>query len=207
MSESPAFGFNVISYVSGNLGIGVTARNVVRVLLERNCPVAILDLDPGEGRKGFDNSLEKYCVNSIEDMPYGINLMILPPAAIGELLPSVLAYKPGCLNAGFCMWELPILPKDWIAPMQALDVLVAQTQFIRHAFEFNLSGVTTISAVHPIYLPEGIQPNRARYGLPDDAVVFFTGFEPYSDPQRKNPFATVRAFKEEFGFAPSEISK
>ncbi len=202
MSETQPFGFNVISYVSGNLGIGVTARNVVRVLLERNCPVSILDLDPGEGRKGADSSFEEYYVNSIQEMPYGINLIILPPAAIGELLPTVLNYKPNCLNIGFCMWELPILPKHWIAPMETLDVLVAQTQFIRYAFEFNLSGVTTISATHPIYLPENIKGNRARYGLPDDAVVFFTGFEPYSDPQRKNPFATIRAFLEELGEDP-----
>lgn len=199
MNESQPFGFNVISYVSGNLGIGVTARNVVRVLLERGCPVSILDLDPGQGRKGFDTTFEEYYVNSIHDMPYGINLLVLPPAGIKDLLPSVLAYKPNCLNVGFCMWELPILPKSWIAPMQALDVLVAQTQFIRYAFDFNLSGVTTISAVHPIYLPDGIEADRARFGLPEDAIIFFTGFEPYSDPQRKNPFATIRSFMEELG--------
>lgn len=199
MRESQTFGFNVISYVSGNLGIGVTARNIVRVLLERDCPITILDLDPGQGRKGFDTSFEEYYVKSVEEMPYDINLIVLPPSAIGDLLPIVLACKPNCLNVGFCMWELPILPKAWISPMQALDVLVAQTQFIRYAFEFNLSGVTTISAVHPIYIPEQIKADRARYGLPEEAVVFFTGFEPHSDPQRKNPFATIRAFLEELG--------
>jgi GT2 family glycosyltransferase len=199
MSDSIEFGFNVISYVSGNLGIGVTARNVVRVLLERGCPVSILDLDPGQGRKGFDSSFEEYYVNSIQEMPYGLNLLVLPPAGIKDILPSVMAYKPNCLNVGFCMWELPILPKSCIAPMQALDVLVAQTQFIRYAFDFNLSGVTTISAVHPIYLPEGIEADRTCFGLPENAIIFFTGFEPYSDPQRKNPFATIRSFIEELG--------
>ncbi len=199
MIESQTFGFNVISYVSGNLGIGVTARNVVRVLIERGCPVAILDLDPGQGRKGFDNSFEEYYVKTVEELPYGINLLVLPPAGIGDLLPTMFMYKPNCLNVGFCMWELPKLPKAWISPMQALDVLVAQTQFIRYAFDFNLSDVKTISAVHPMYMPEGIKPDRERYGLPADAVVFFTGFEPHSDPQRKNPFATIRAFLEELG--------
>lgn len=196
------FGFNVISYVSGNLGIGVTARNVVRVLQDKGCSLAILDLDPGLGRKDYDRTFESLQVGSIDQLPYGVNLIILPPVAIGDLLPSILTYKPGCLNVGFCMWELPILPMPWIPHMQALDVLVAQTHFIRYAFEFNLSNVKTISAVHPIYLPDNVKPDRARFGLPTDGVIFLTGFEPCSDPQRKNPFATIRAFLEEVGQDP-----
>jgi glycosyltransferase involved in cell wall biosynthesis len=43
-------------------------------------------------------------------------------------------------------------------------------------------------------LPQGIKRDRERFGLPDDAVVFVTSFETNSDPQRKNPLATVDAF-------------
>jgi GT2 family glycosyltransferase len=195
-------GFNVISYVSGNLGIGVTARNVVRVLKERGCPIKILDLDPGLGRKGFDRSYESDAVGSLAELPHPINLIVLPPAAIGDLLPGILACKPAAMNVGFCMWELPALPDTWIRPMQALDALVAESDFIRYAFEFNLSDVLTIPAAHPLYLPPDIRPDRARFGLPQDAVIFYTGFEPVSDPQRKNPFATVRAFLAAFGDDP-----
>lgn len=187
-------GINVISYVSGNLGIGVTARNVVRLLQERGCAVSILDLDPGLGRKDYDRSYAALTVETVAQLPHAINLIVLPPAAIGDLLPMIVTQKPNAMNAGFCMWELPVLPEAWIRPMQALDVLVAESDFIRYAFEFNLSDVVTIPAVHPVYLPPGIGPDRARFGLPEDAVIFFTGFEPVSDPQRKNPFAAVRAF-------------
>lgn len=195
-------GFNVISYVSGNLGIGVTARNVVRVLVEHGCPVSVLDLDPGLGRKGYDHSFDHLTVASLEGLSHPINLIVLPPASISELLPTILAQKPGSMNVGFCMWELPVLPDAWVPAMQALDALVAESEFIRYAFEFNLSDVLTIPAAHPIYLPDGVRADRARFGLPDDGVVFFTGFEPVSDPQRKNPFATVRAFLAALGDDP-----
>ncbi len=195
-------GFNVIGYVSGNLGIGVTARNVVRVLKERGCPIKILDLDPGLGRMGFDRTYESDTVGRLGELPHPINLIVLPPAAIGELLPGILACKPAAMNVGFCMWELPALPDAWIRPMQALDALVAESDFIRFAFDFNLSDVLTIPAAHPLYLPPDIRPDRARFGLPQDAVIFYTGFEPASDPQRKNPFATVRAFLAALGDDP-----
>ena len=199
MGATAQFGFNVISHVSGNLGIGVTARNVIRVLLERNCPVSVFDIDPGMGRHRHDRSYDAYTVESLHDMPYGINLFILPPSTISHLLPQALTLKPGCLQAAWSMWEVPVLPEAWSRPLEMLDVLIAQSEYIRYAFEFNLSHVQTIAGVHPLYLPDGIRADRARFGLPPDGVIFVTSFDPYSDPQRKNPFAAIRAFLAELG--------
>lgn len=202
MSTSAQFGFNVISHVSGNLGIGVTARNVLRVLIERGCPVSVLDIDPGMGRHGHDRRYDEYSVESLSDMPYGINLFVLPPTTISHYLPQALSIKPGCLNAAWSMWELPVLPAAWTRPLEMLDVLIAQSEFIRYAFEFNLSHVQTIAGVHPLYLPDGVRADRARFGLPAEGVIFVTSFDPHSDPQRKNPFAAVRAFLAELGDDP-----
>jgi len=198
---SNRMGFNVISYASGNLGIGVTARNVISLLLEKGYPVAIGDLDPGLGRGGKDLSFNDLAVSKLTDLPHDINLIILPPADITELLKSVghelkLDQR---LNIAFSMWELTVLPEAWIPTLESMDVLVAESDFIRHAFDFNLSNVLTITAEHPLYLPDGIAPNRSRFGLPEDDVIFITSFEPFSDPQRKNPFAVVAAFERAFG--------
>lgn len=202
MSSATQFGFNVISHVSGNLGIGVTARNVLRVLIERGCPVSVLDIDPGMGRHQHDRRYDEYTVDSLTDMPYGINLFILPPSTISHYLPQALSIKPGCLNVAWSMWELPVLPEVWRRPLEMLDVLIAQSEFVRYAFEFNLSHVQTIAGVHPLYLPDNVRANRTRFGLPAEGVIFVTSFDPHSDPQRKNPFAAVRAFLAELGDDP-----
>ncbi|MBN1267431.1 MAG: glycosyltransferase [Anaerolineales bacterium] len=199
-SSSAPEGFNVISYASGNLGIGVTARNVIQLLLDHGYPVSILDIDPGFGRGGKDLRFQMHTVPNPEDLPHSINLFILPPGDLSAVLQQAGSRfsMQQRLNAAFSMWELPRLPRDWIPTLEAMDVLIAESAFIEHAFSFNLSGVHTIAADHPLYLPDRIQPNRARFGLPEDGCLFITSFEPFSDPQRKNPMAVVQAFEMAF---------
>lgn len=188
-------GINVIGHVSGNLGLGVAGRNVVRALLERGCPVAILDLDPGLGRGGYDKTYGEYMVASPDQLPYDINVFVLPPNAIEHLcvlMPQL--FSDDRLNASFSLWELPVIPPAWRPALEALDVLVAVSEFIRYTVQFNLSGVHSLYAPHPIYLPDGIRGDRKSYGLPDNGVVFVTSFEPYSDVERKNTRAVIDAF-------------
>jgi len=192
-------GFNVIGCISGNLGIGVTARNIVHLLRERDCSVATFDIDPGSNRGKYDLSFAQYEVKALDELPYAINLIVLPPDFLSEFLnkPSLILGR--CrLNVGFSPWELAVLPKAWSGWLQLLDVVVAESDFIRYTFERHLSGVATISAPHPIFIPDGIQPSRSRFGLPEDAVLFINSFEPHSDPRRKNPFAVIDAFRHAF---------
>jgi GT2 family glycosyltransferase len=88
--------------------------------------------------------------------------------------------------------------------MQKMDVLLAESQYMQHAYSFHLSGVHVLEAAHPLYLPEGIQANRARFGVQPEAVAFVTSFEPHSDVLRKNPLAVVEAFQRAFGKRPGE---
>jgi glycosyltransferase involved in cell wall biosynthesis len=53
-------------------------------------------------------------------------------------------------------------------------------------------------AVHPLYLRDGIKPQRKRFGLPENGVLFITSFEPYSDIERKNPMAVLESFRRAF---------
>ncbi len=195
------FGFNVISYVSGNLGIGVTARNVVQMLLERGFPVAVLDMDPGLGRKGHDKRFDQYVVSTAAELPYAINLLILPPAELTALTAGNPAFfrDESRMNVGFSMWELTVLPAPWKTALESLDVLVAESEFIRYCFQFNLSNVLTLATEHPVYMPEDIRADRRRFDLPADGILFISSFEPFSDPSRKNPFAAIESFLDGVG--------
>ena len=209
MSSRP-FGFNVIGYLSGNLGLGVSARHVTALLLEKGYPVATLDLDPLSGRARHDLSLDAYAVKSPSDLPYGVNFSILgipslpsfflrPPAVVGckaTLRPGSDYWLGGDrLNVALVWWELTVMPELWVRALELFDVVVAASPFIRATLETHLSNVLTIPAIHPFSLPDGITESRARFGLPKDVVLFVSSFEPRSDPERKNPFAAIAAFK------------
>src|SRR5664280_2022552 len=194
------YGFNIISYISGNLGIGVTARNVTRLLLDNGCPVKLLDLDPGIGRGGHDLSFARYTVSSPEELTNPINLFVLPPNDLTKLFKNAQSswLSPEHLNVAWSMWELTVLLPAWREQLQALDVLIAESQFIRQLFGWSLSGIPMLTAMHPLYLPAGIGAQRVRFGLPEDVVLFITSFEPHSDIQRKNPMAVLEAFQRAF---------
>jgi glycosyltransferase involved in cell wall biosynthesis len=193
------FGFNVIGPISANAGLAVLARNVVRILIQRGYPVALLDVDPGLGRGGHDLTYESLMVKSEEELPYAVNLSVLSITA----LPDFVIQRPALmrsetLNVGCFVWELAALPRVWKEALEFFDVLLAKSDFIRSTFENALSQVPTISGVYPLALPENVQANRARFDIPNDAVVFVCIVDPTSDPERKNPFGAIDAFRSAF---------
>lgn len=190
------FGFNVIGPISANAGLAVTARNVVRVLLQRGYPVALLDIDPGMGRGRHDLTFEELFVESPAELRYAVNLSVLSITALPDFVfDRPMLMGADTLNVGFFVWELPVLSRIWTRALEFFDVLVAESNFIRSAFENAVSNVPTVSAVHPLALPENVRPNRARFGIPEGAVALVCIVDPTSDPERKNPFAAIEAFR------------
>ena len=193
------FGFNVIGYVSRSFGLGVMSRNLVRLLLNKNYPVAIYDLnDPMVLQKQEDFFYEDYCVKTINKLPFSINLFTLPLSDAADLLFSDLSKlikRRHCLNVFCHMWELTVLPTIWVKSLQLCDIIVTQSDFIRFSCENYLPTMPIISADHPLYLPDNIKPSRDRFGLPKGVVLFVYSYAPRSDTERKNPFAVLRAFK------------
>jgi glycosyltransferase involved in cell wall biosynthesis len=196
-----AVGFNVIGHVSGNLGLGVTARLFLKLLLEKGFPVAVLDIDPGHGRWKHDLSFEALAVSDVADLRYPINLFILSPLSLQMILPRLRAVilQEARINVGLPQWELPVIPKAWYPALEFLDVVLATSPFIRGAYERSLSNVLVVPAEHPVAMPNGVRLDRGRYGMPGDAVVFVTAFEPHSDLIRKNPAGVIRSFITAFG--------
>src|SRR5438477_1548745 len=198
------FGFNVIGYASGNLGLGVAARSLIDLIIERGFAVSVYDLDPGVGRGGHERRFQRFIVEAIEDLPFAVNLFVLPPPTLAQLVPKYdkIFFRGDYINVAVSFWELPVLPVKSVPTLDAMDVIVGLSESIRCAFQFTLSGPLIIGGLLPLQLPQGIKRDRERFGLPDEAIVFVTSFETHSDPQRKNPLATVDAFVKGVGDDP-----
>ncbi len=196
MPEVDHPGFNVIGHVTGNLGLGVLARNVVRTLVRLGYPVAVLDVDPGLGRGRHDLSLEALSVERPNGLPYRINLFVLPAPSLHQqlLILERLVLDPSRINVALPMWELSVLPPGWRRIFEFFDVIVAGSPFIRATLDFSLSGTFVLHGPQPVFVPDTVRADRARFRLPADKIVFLTAYEPNSDPIRKNPEGTVTAF-------------
>ncbi len=198
-------GFNVIGYASGNLGLGVYARSVIDSILARGFPLAVLDLDPGFGRKDFEARHRDLFVASAEALPFSVNCFVLPPPTLvsdaARFVP--LLSRPGVLNTAFSMWELPQVPEAWHPALQTFDALVAGSPFIRQSFEHSVPDARVIDA--PLFLPMRSEAigQRQRFGLESDLCYCITSFEPFSEIRRKNTRAVVAAFQAAVATAPN----
>ena len=204
-STSSTLGFNVVGYLTGRIGLGVHARNVLRTIRDLGYPAAGFDLKLTDGRGGAElGDLQELMVTSPAQFKHGVNLYVVPLPTLEWLPGEVLKHQSvqPRLQAAWSMWELPVIPQPWIPKLQELDLLIAESDFIRHAFDFNLSGVRTTTAHQPLHLPAQIQENRSRFSLPEDGTLFFTGLEPLSDPCRKNPQGAIQAFLTALGGQP-----
>ena len=195
----PPFGFNVIGHISGNVGVGVVARDTIRLIMQKGYPVATFDIDPGHGRSGHEATYADLSARSIDELPYGISLLILSITALPDiLLEGRVTLRDDVVNAGYFWWELPVIPEIWVRSLEQFDVLVAGSQYLRSTFERYVSGMPAIYAQHGVKDHDALHADRAKFGLPSDKVIFVCIVEPTSDPTRKNPFAAVRAFQSAF---------
>jgi len=193
-------GFNVFGYVSGNLGIGVTARNLLQLFDHIGLPFAVIDIDPGLGRGGYDLTWQDRTMKASPDLPHQVNLIVLPPgdlASFNQTFPF-LFNNDRYFNVAFSMWELPVLQRAHVVALEQMDLLVAESHFIQQTFQAHLPSVPCLYAPHPLFLPGGMKPDRTRFGFGDDETIFLTSFEPNSDVARKNPWAVLTAFEQAF---------
>ncbi|GAB4261712.1 MAG: hypothetical protein Kow00122_18400 [Thermoleophilia bacterium] len=190
------FGFNVIGYLSGDLGLGVSARNTVDTLLSRGEPVRVVDIVPPRG-PGSEKRFDHLRGRPGEEAPYAINLFHLTPPEIARLAysrPSWLDLRGG-FNVCVPFWELPRFPLPWLPPLKAMDLVLAPSRFIAAAARTDLGRVPCVYHPQSVRLPPGVEADRARWGLPQDAVVFLVSFDANSDVERKNPWAAIEAFR------------
>jgi glycosyltransferase involved in cell wall biosynthesis len=100
---------------------------------------------------------------------------------------------------GLWAWELPQVPSTWHHGARFVHEVWAPSQFTADALE---ALAPRRVRVVPYPLAEIDLPytgDRASFGLPADAVIVLTIFNLASSMVRKNPLATIAAFKAAFG--------
>ena len=194
-------GINLIGHVTGNLGLAVAARNTLFALSRGDEPFEAIDVDPGLGRGGHDDTYAEHMRTPVE-AAYGINLFQLNPTEVAYMAqdsPPWLSLTDR-LNACVPFWELPRLPVKWgwIPLLEAVDIVLAPTLFVADAVRASAPNATVWHYPQAVFLPDGIVADRARFGLPAGAVLFYLSLDITSDLVRKNPLGALEAFEAAF---------
>ena len=195
-----ASGFYLFGFLSGSFGLGEAARHTLRRMIHNKIPVAARDVDTHDHRLGqiqeFASLLEKRTDYSDSQ----INLFHLNPTEFERLLIPQYPKVPliNQMNVIVPFWELPVLPVNWLPCLNAMDCILAPTQYIQEVIQNELPGKLVLHFPQSISVTYIEEPDRLTFGLPDDAFVFLCAFDIMSDIERKNPWASIAAFKKAF---------
>jgi glycosyltransferase involved in cell wall biosynthesis len=186
-----SIGINVVGAVTGEYGLGEATRGTLRSMAAANVPFVVKKVEVGWHRH-LDLTFADYVS---EDTPYPINLVHTNP---DETLYNNLGLEffKGKYNIGYWSWELPELHESWRYAFDFFDEIWTLSNYSAEAI-CNVSPIPVVKVMPSISLPEPVV-GRDALGLPKDKFIFLFMFDFHSTLARKNPGATIEAFKQAF---------
>jgi glycosyltransferase involved in cell wall biosynthesis len=188
-------GLNIVGFLTADLGVGESARCMVRAADAARIPTALVSL-----RLNCKNRLgdEAYAARLQEGNPHDINVIHLDPPASRDIdHHHGKAFRAGKYNIGYFAWELPEFPDTWVPSFDFYDEIWCPSDFTSAAVALK-SPLPVLTMPHAIDFP--IPPGsptelRAKFALPIDRFLFLTLFDLNSYSARKNPRAVIDAFR------------
>ncbi|MBU5424034.1 glycosyltransferase [Cellulomonas hominis] len=191
--DPAAHGLDVVGFLSGDLGIGESARLMLEAAVAAGIPATPVPVTRHlQSRRRGDArppSAERHdtvllCVNA-------------------DLTGSVLEAVPSALGAdrriGMWYWEVESFPRRYADAARHLDEIWVATDFVRAAVEPHVDiPVRVVTPPLPRALPAPPAVSRADLGLPADRPVVLFTFDYLSTVERKNPEGLVTAFRRAF---------
>ncbi|MBN1578873.1 MAG: glycosyltransferase family 4 protein [Chitinispirillaceae bacterium] len=198
MDTALPFGFNVIGFISCNIGLGVAARNTVFSLIDCGYKAGVYDIAL-PGRSGSDTTYSPIFSDMKEPPHYAVNIFHLNPPQLEQIRHHLHAdFLKGRLNVAVPFWELPRIPDSWALVLEKIHVALAPSRFIEHAVACFTSRCRVLYYPQAITTGLTIKPGRCRFGLPENKFLFVTSFDIGSDLVRKNPIGAIDAFRRAF---------
>ncbi len=188
-------GLNVVGFMTADLGIGESARGMVRAADAAQLPTALIDLKLNVKTSRGDRS---YAERLVADPDQPVSVFHLdPPAARDIDHHHGKRFRAGRYNIGYWAWELPEFPDAWVTYCEYFDEIWCPSDFVREAIAMQ-SPVPVLTMPHAITVTppsESINQLRARFDLPPDRLLFLFLYDLNSYSPRKNPTAVIEAFR------------
>jgi glycosyltransferase involved in cell wall biosynthesis len=188
-------GMNVVGFLTADLGIGESARCMVRAADAVSLPIALVPLKLNCRNRLGDLT---YADRLQDSNPYGANVVhIDPPVARDIEHHHGEPFMKAKFNIGYFAWELPEFPDAWMPSLDYFDEIWCPSDFVRESIALK-APFPVLTMPHSIGFerPTGTKQSlRAKFGLPADRFLFLCLFDLNSYTARKNPRAAIEAFR------------
>jgi glycosyltransferase involved in cell wall biosynthesis len=188
-------GMNIVGFLTADLGIGESARCMVRAADAASIPVSLVPLKLNCRNRLGDLTYEKRLQ---EFNSYGANIFhIDPPVARDIDHHHGPQFRKDKYNIGYFAWELAEFPDAWLPSLDYFDEIWCPSNFTRDSVALKaLYPVLTMAHSIGFERPSADAATlRARFGLPVGRFLFLCLFDLNSYTARKNPQGVIEAFR------------
>lgn len=192
--DAPELPLAVLGLFESVLGLGQGAR-----LFLHACELADIASDPIDVSNYFslDQTLRSPARPRAGSGPP-------PRTLVAHLNPVELQYLIGRLGRqlplqayriGYWAWETTEIPAEWLEGAALVDEVWCPSLFTANALRASLGPDKPIHVlVHPVFPPQVIAADKARFGLDPSKTTLFCALDLKSSVTRKNPMGAVEAF-------------
>ena len=196
-------GLNIAGFLTADLGVGESARCMVRAADAAGLTAALVPLKLNCKNRQGDQT---YASRLQADNPHDVNVVHIDPPASRDLdHHHGPAFRADKYNIGYFAWELPEFPDAWTSAFDYYDEIWTPSDFATAAIA-QKSPLPVLTMPHAISFARPTETTatlRARLGLPADQFLFLTLFDLNSYAERKNPRAVIAAFRLAFSASAS----
>jgi glycosyltransferase involved in cell wall biosynthesis len=188
-------GVNFIGYSKGELGLGQAMRSMAFAAKAALIPLVVRQFKVKITSKQSNTALD---ADARDRCQYPINLICVNPDMLYRL-PVWVTYPEWTktYNIGYWFWELENFPQAWQYATHMVDEIWVATEFIAQAMRKSGKKVVKIPFPLEFDLPSESM-NKEYFGLNPNEFTFIFSFDFNSMSERKNPQATIKAFKQAF---------
>lgn len=193
-------GINIYGYFNEFSGLSEAARSNIDALIKNNVSVNVNSFD-------YNNTPNKY--NNFKHTPQNdasINLFHININFIENFIKDI-GTKPfeSKYNIAYWAWEFTEPPVEIIDYISFFDEIWVPSDFCVNAFN-KIASIPVVKIPHAIALP--VEDNDVTLDFDksvENKFMFLTIFDSISSLDRKNPFATIKAFLTNFKDNPEVV--
>jgi glycosyltransferase involved in cell wall biosynthesis len=189
-------GMNVVGFVLADLGVGQSARCMVKACDAVGLPVSVVPLKLNcKNQHGDDTLLNRVSAGN----PQPINVVHIDAPQSSDIEHHHgEAFRAGKYNIGYWAWELPEFPDGWIQHANYFDEIWTPSNFVRDSIGAKLR-LSVHTMPHAIEFSRPAGNFREKFGLPEKKFLFLFIYDLNSYSERKNPRATLAAWRKAYG--------
>jgi glycosyltransferase involved in cell wall biosynthesis len=186
-------GVNVAGFLQSELGIGEAARGLIDALDAASVPLLPIH---GPWRPS-SRQQHPYPVLRVDAAAFPTNIVCVNPDVLDDWATKAgEQFFAGRYTIGFWWWEVLEFPEQWLDAFELIDEVWVATQHVADAIS-RVSSVPVTRVTMPVSAPPFAARSRHELGLPEGFLFLFL-FDHHSVFERKNPLATIEAFKRAF---------